>query len=117
MKALDRVFELLAAERRRYVLYYLEEQDGPVPISEVSETVQKWERSPPSESEPEHHAEDIAITLAHRDVPKLREVEYIDYDPENEEIQISGEPAEIDVILSVCKAIEQPREDDIIHLG
>jgi hypothetical protein len=31
IEALDEVFELSSKERRRFVVYYLEQQDGPVP--------------------------------------------------------------------------------------
>nr|WP_255767200.1 hypothetical protein [Haladaptatus halobius] len=39
MVSLDRVFDLLGKQRRRYALYYLEQQEGPVTVYEVTEQV------------------------------------------------------------------------------
>ena len=115
MEKLDRVLDLLSIKRRRYVLYYLEERGGPVPLSEVVAKVEEWENGVSSEQDDDDDRE-ILIQLKHRDIPKMREAEYIEYDPERGEIEISGMPAEVEVLLSVTEAIEQPAEDDIIHL-
>lgn len=116
MQELDSVFDLLSQERRRYVLYYLEQQGGPVPVPEVAKTVQEWENGgTPPEFSGERDTE-LAITLRHRDLPKMNEAEFIEYDPGNQEIEISGTPSEVKVILAVTEAIEQPRQGDIINL-
>lgn len=115
MEALDRVFELFSRERRRYVLYYLERREGPTPVSEVAEAVQTWE-SEGGSPESDDVDDELAIALKHRELPKLNEAEFVEYDPDAKEITISGMPAEIKVILSVTKAIEQPRETDVLHL-
>ncbi|WP_425493568.1 DUF7344 domain-containing protein [Natronosalvus vescus] len=43
MVSLDRIFDLLSNERRRYALYYLDQKDGPVPVDEVAEQGTEWE--------------------------------------------------------------------------
>lgn len=116
MELLDDVFELLTKERRRFVLYYLEEQDGPVRVGDVAEKIEEWEsESPPSEP-PDEKYENIVITLTHRHLPKAAEVKFIDYDREENIIELTGSPSEFNVILSVAEAIEQPGEDDVLTL-
>lgn len=78
--------------------------------------VQEWEAGISSPESVENIDENLAIQLQHRDIPKLRQAEYIEYDPETKEIEISGMPAEVKVLLSVTEAIEQPGEDDIAHI-
>lgn len=114
MEALDTVFELLRKERRRYALYYLEQQDEPVTIEEVAAVLQEWENGSSGPATDEY--ENIVVSLDHHHLPKAADAKYIEYDREADEIQITGEPAEFQVILSVAEAIEQPDKEDIIHL-
>lgn len=115
MDSLDEVFELLTPERRRYVLYYLEQRDGPVEIKALAAKIQEWESdSSPSEL-PDDDYHDIVITLKHRHLPKAAQVEYIEYDPDASTIELTGSPMEMRAILSVARAIEQPQSDDIIN--
>lgn len=116
MDKLDDVFGLLGIEQRRYALYYLEQRGGPVQIAELAMKVQEWEAGISSPESVDDIDEEVAIQLQHRDIPKLREAEYIEYDPETMEIEISGMPSEVKVLLSVTEAIEQPNEDDIVHI-
>lgn len=114
MEALDTVFELLGKERRRYALYYLEQQDEPVSIEELATVLEDWEDNGTGPAPDQY--EDIMVSLKHHHLPKAADAQYIEYDPAADEIQITGEPAEFRVILSVAEAIEQPAKDDIIHL-
>lgn len=40
---LDQTFEILKNQRRRYVLQYLDEADGPVSLSDLAEQIAAWE--------------------------------------------------------------------------
>lgn len=106
--SLDRVFELLRKERRRYALYYLEQQDGPVPIDEVAEKVAEWETDGVRASIPEELFERVECSLRHTDLPKASEAEYIEYDPKEGVVEVTGTPPEVDAILTVAKVIERP---------
>ncbi|MFB9807370.1 hypothetical protein ACFFQF_20020 [Haladaptatus pallidirubidus] len=92
MVALDRVFGLLSEERRRYTLYYLEQQTRPVSIDEVAEQVAEWESNPGTVSIPEEKFDRIEVDLRHNHLPKASGAEYIRYDPEVEEIEVTGTP-------------------------
>lgn len=114
MHSLDDVFELFSQERRRLALYYLEERDGPVPVDDLVSTVEEWEED---EAEiPDGKYEDVEFALTHKDLPKAAQAEFVEYDPEDGVIELSGEPPEFSVILSVAEAIEQPEDDGVSAL-
>lgn len=108
MVSLDRVFDLLSKERRRYALYYLERQDGPVSVDEVAEQVAEWETNGATVSIPEEKFEQIEVELHHNDLPKASEAKYVAYEPEEEVVEVTGTPSEVNAIISVAKAIERP---------
>lgn len=116
MQALDDVFELLSKERRRYVLYYLEHHDGPVSIAELAGVLEEWEEGS-ARPETDDRYEQVVLSLKHHHLPKAAEAKFIEYDPDEDEIQITGAPTEFEVILSVAEAIEQPQEDDVINFA
>lgn len=108
MVTLNKVFELLKDERRRYVLYYLYEQDGPVAIRDLVETVETWEDNPPPKDSLLNKFEEVALDLKHHHLPKSDEVEFIQYNPEQCVIQIQGSPPEFDTFVTVARLIEEP---------
>lgn len=108
MDSLNRIFDLLRKERRRYALYYLERQDGPVSIAELTERVVEWETDPEAVSIPEERFERVEIELQHNHLPKASEAEYVEYDPEREEVEVTGTPPEFNAIISVAEIIERP---------
>lgn len=113
MVSLDHIFELFTRERRRYVLYYLEECDRTVTLKELAAKIQEWESETPPSALPDDDYHDVIITLKHQHIPKAAEAEFVEYAPEDQTIELSGSPPEFSVILSVARAIEQPDEDDI----
>lgn len=113
MESLDKVFDLLSRERRRYALYYLEDCDGPVPIQELAGAIQAWESESPPSSLPDDAYKDLIITLKHQHLPKAAQTEFIEYDSEEHTIELTGTPPEFSVILSIARVIEQPQNDDI----
>lgn len=107
MEALDRIFELLSEERRRYALYYLEAQDGPASVDEVAEQVAEWERDATGPA-PAEEFRDVKMKLCHTDLPKASEVEYLQYNPEAETVEVVGKSPEFDAITAVAKVMERP---------
>ncbi|UPV74506.1 hypothetical protein M0R89_00195 [Halorussus limi] len=70
----------VGSRRRRYALYYLHEQSGPVPVEEVARQVAAWERTTtPEEVAPERTAS-VAASLRRRHVPALVECDLVAYD-------------------------------------
>ncbi|XVH32638.1 DUF7344 domain-containing protein [Haloferacaceae archaeon DSL9] len=110
MVTLDTVFELLTDERRRYALYYLSEQSGPVTVEELGATITEWEENPPELGDASSTFEDVIIELKHTHLPKSAEVDFIQYDPEQNVVQVQGAPREFDAFVSIAQLIEKPDE-------
>ncbi|WP_226008302.1 DUF7344 domain-containing protein [Natrinema salinisoli] len=108
MVTLDKIFGLLKDERRRYVLYYLYEQDGPVAIRDVVETIENWEDDPPPEDSSLDKFERISLDIKYNHIPKSDEVQFIQYDSEQSVIQIQGSPPEFDTLVTIARLIEEP---------
>ncbi|WP_237076864.1 DUF7344 domain-containing protein [Natrialba magadii] len=108
IESLDLVFDLLSKERRRYALYYLEQEDGPVPIDELAEQVSEWETSGGQLSIPDEMFKDVEMSLYHSDLPKAAEATYVEYDSEEGVVEVTGTPPEVDAIITVAKVIERP---------
>lgn len=109
MESLDRVFDVLSKERRRYVLYYLDQSDEPVSIEELTEKIREWESS--SDELNDETFDDVYLSLTHNHLPKAARAKYIEYDSEESRVEITGEPSEFKIILSVGEAIEKPSEE------
>lgn len=111
MKALDEVFDLLRRERRRYALYYLDQQDGPVTIDELTRKISEWELGSSRNEVPDERFEDVILSLEHSHLPRVDDAEHIEYDRENERLRITDASTEFSVILSITKGLERPSTD------
>jgi hypothetical protein len=107
MDSLNRIFDLLSKERRRYALYYLERQDGPVSVDELAERVVEWETDPAAVSIPEERFERVEIELHHNHLPKASEAEFVEYNPERREVEVTGTPPEFNAIISIAEIVER----------
>ncbi|WP_293032370.1 hypothetical protein [Natronococcus sp.] len=110
MVELETVFELLSDERRRYALYYLYERNGPVAVENVVETVEEWEDDALDGDPEDDSFDEIALELQHVHLPKSAEVEFIQYDPSRNAVQINGSPPEFDAFVTIAKLLETPSE-------
>ncbi|GAA0198388.1 hypothetical protein ACFFQF_15145 [Haladaptatus pallidirubidus] len=111
MTSVDRVLNLLGKERRRYALYYIKQQDGPVPIDDVVKQVAEWETNPESSPIPADKLDQIEVELLHNDLPRASEAEYVKYDPETRVVELTEAPPKFNAILSVAKIIERPERN------
>ncbi|WP_313691665.1 DUF7344 domain-containing protein [Halorarum halobium] len=108
MVSMDRIFELLSKKRRRYALYYLDQQEGPVLIDEVAAQVAEWESDPGIGPVPEGAFDGIELKLYHVDLPKASETTYIQYNPDEGTVELTETPPSFAAILSIAKVIERP---------
>ena len=74
--ALDATLDLLSNRRRRYVLYYLQEQGRPITIDELAEQVASWE----SEAGDPVDDQRVLTDLYHSQIPRLEEADAITFD-------------------------------------
>lgn len=108
MDILDQIFDLLSEERRRYALYYLEQQDTAVSVNDLAEQVAEWETNGASNTIPDAKYKQIKVNLRHRDLPKASELQYIRYDQEAGFIELTEAPTEFEAVLHVAKVIDRP---------
>ncbi|ADJ13532.1 DUF7344 domain-containing protein [Halalkalicoccus jeotgali] len=105
MVALNTVFDLLRKERRRYALYHLDQQEGTVPIEELTEQVARWEDDSEDEPTTEEY-ERVELSLHHTHLPKTANAEFIEYDAEAGEVNVRGTPAEFEAVLTIAEVLE-----------
>lgn len=108
MEVLDQIFEVLSEERRRYALYYLEQQETAIPVQELIEQVAEWNADRPAESIPDEKFERIEMEFYHRELPKATDLEYVQYNPNDGLVELTGIPPEVDAIISIARVIERP---------
>ncbi|RBI63642.1 hypothetical protein DMJ13_03680 [halophilic archaeon] len=112
MVSLDTIFDLLSEERRRYVLYYLKEQDGPVSVTELTEAVADREKASSPEDVPDETLERIDVSLRHNHVPKTTDAEFVEYDRADGVIRLRGSPPEFEALVTIAEIIENPDIDE-----
>lgn len=86
------MFEALAHERRRYLLYTLFEKEE-WSLQELSRKVAAWENNCPIDDVPKTGSEHVYASLYHAHVPKLTDLGIVEFDPSEETI-IKGPTAE-----------------------
>ncbi|WP_254764393.1 DUF7344 domain-containing protein [Natrinema marinum] len=104
--SLDLVFELLSSSRRRYALYYLNEQpDGVASIESLTENVVALERTADATAEDEptigsstdHDAatseSEVQMELQHIHLPKLEDAGLLEHDRRSETVRYWSQPS------------------------
>lgn len=79
----DRLFEMLANHRRRYVLYHLNDvENAVVTLDELADQLCTWERDWADQTEQRKgkHRECIRTDLHHVHLPKMADAGIVDYD-------------------------------------
>lgn len=76
----QRAFDLLAAERRRYVVHVLEEAEDPIGVDELVRRVGSLERACPPDQLDDETIETLRLRLFHVHLPELSAAGVIEYD-------------------------------------
>ncbi|QCC60429.1 hypothetical protein NP511_00285 [Natrinema thermotolerans] len=107
MPSLDLVFDLLSNRRRRYALYYLNQQsDGVATVAALAQNVVAFERiaaedadrdsarSPPDrDADPADERETVRVELRHVHLPKLEDAGVLEHDRRSETVRYWGQPS------------------------
>ena len=84
----DRLFEVLANERRRRIILYLDRKDGEVASTlELIDYVMVHE----AESIDDLASDEVTIALYHRHLPRLEEAGLIEYDARSRTVRYRGD--------------------------
>ncbi|MFC4438733.1 MULTISPECIES: DUF7344 domain-containing protein [Natrialbaceae] len=86
--SLDEVFEQLAARRRRYVLYELQDEDH-VERPELARRVAARERGCDVDDVASSDLERMEISLHHRELPQLHEAKFLQYDERQGDVSVT----------------------------
>lgn len=84
----DVVFDLLSSSRRRYVLQYLSQHEGPVAFSELANELAAWENDTDVEDITERQRKRVYVSLYQTHIPKLEEAGIVSYDRDTGEVQL-----------------------------
>lgn len=82
---LDIIFHLLRDNERRYALYYLLEQNRPVPLEELVEQVLMWTETVVPDAH--HNRQEIRETTVEMHLPECQEYGVLTSDPDTQLIE------------------------------
>ena len=106
----DDVFHLLQTPRRRYVLRYLKEHEGPVEMRDIAEQVAAWENGTTVEALTSDERQRVYIPLYQSHLPKLDEEGVVEYDQSRGIVKRTQLANRFDRYLEVSE--ESDEEDD-----
>lgn len=92
----DTVFEILSNSRRRFMLSYLHEHDGPVDLMDLANEIAAWENDTPVEELTDKQSKRVYVSVYQTHVPKLVSTNLIEYDSESGLIELSDRASEIE---------------------
>lgn len=104
--SLDAVLDVLAHQRRRYALYYLQDCTTAT-LREVADQVAIWESNrPPVAADPD--PDDYVFTdFYHRHLPKLTDAHLVEYDPREQLVRYDC-PDVVERVLDLARWVESP---------
>lgn len=85
----DVLFEMLHSPRRRQVLAYLSDRDGPVDLDDVILQVAAWENDTSVDAVSESERKRIYVSLYQTHVPKLDDAGLVEYDEDEGTVKLT----------------------------
>lgn len=110
---LERILIGLEHPRRRYLLYYLDERKH-AHIAEAAQYIAACERTCDLNDIPAEHHENVKIDLFHVHLPKLADLELIEYDSRNGDIRFREPPDHLPKFIRLAAqtdSVEKPPLD------
>jgi len=92
----DTVFEILSNSRRRFMLSYLNEHDGPVDLMDLANEIAAWENDTTVDQLTDKQSKRVYVSVYQTHVPKLVSTGLIEYDSDSGLIELSDRAEEID---------------------
>lgn len=110
MVPVDDVLSLLHEKRRRYALYYLDEQDEPVQVDEVAEAVAAMEADSDSSGPSRERFKSVKLSIHHNHLQKADSFDFISYNSDERTVEMVESPPKFDTLLTVAEVLERPEE-------
>ncbi|WP_459889932.1 DUF7344 domain-containing protein [Halostagnicola bangensis] len=105
----DDIFHLLQTQRRRDVLRYLQDRNGPIELRNLAEQVAAWEQETTIESLTSSERQRVYISLYQTHLPKLDEHEIVDYNKDRGLVERCPRASQLESYLDVQS--QQPVRD------
>jgi len=109
----DEIFELLKNNRRREILYYLEESDGSAAIKELARNIAAREHDVSTSAVTDKQYKRVYVALVQTHVPKLEEVGVIDFDEDDQTMSLQRKGQHLYSHLYLESGSRQPPLVDI----
>lgn len=103
----DEILTALADIQRRYVLYYLRDEER-ASVADVAERLAVWEYDAPADEIPETAIEEYRTVLYHEHLPMLREAQLVEYDERSEQLVFRDCPDLAELCLEHCRESDLP---------
>jgi hypothetical protein len=100
------VFDLLSNHRRRYVIHFCKQREGPVTVSDVAEQVAAWENDKTVEAIDSAERKRVYTSLQQTHLPTLADADMIAY--ENGTVELTDRVRELDVYLDIVPSDSIP---------
>ena len=91
----DLVFDLLSNSRRRFVLHYLKQADGPVRLSELAAEIAAIENEVSVDDLTSQQRKRTYVSLYQTHIPKLQDAGAVSYDAETGMVELASGAGEI----------------------
>lgn len=101
-QSLDVVFDLLADQRRRYVLACLIDQTEAIGLADLAEDVATRENEGTVTELPKEKVRTIHTSLYHAHIPKLVEAGAVEYDQNRDLVRVSETSEQVEHLLTVA---------------
>ena len=105
---LDVLFDVLTNQRRRHVLYYLQQQGGVADTGALATQLAAWETGCAVDDVDDERRERTFADLYHTHLPKLEGAGVIDYDERTGTIRLWEHADLLQNVLRVATWIERP---------
>ena len=92
---LDDAFNILSNSRRRYILYYLYNKEGPATIDQLAGQIAAWENEIPVEELDDTARRRVYVSLYQTHLPKLDDFGIADYDRDAGQVELTDRADEI----------------------
>lgn len=99
---LDDVFEVLADRKRRHLIRYLLQCDPPVSITEIADALQTRDKVGSVDERRK-----LRVSLHHIHLPKLDEIDIVDYDTETNRVVGWHHVKSIEPYLDIAEKLER----------
>lgn len=104
----DTIFDILRNERRRFAFHYLQQHDGPVSLSAMSEAVAAWEydEAPADVTVEERHRVYVSLVQSH--LPLMAEYGLVAVDQEAGEARLTDRAAGLAIYIEAIDRDDIP---------